>query len=92
MGDQGIGNSVTGKFVACFGFELVPSPEHRSSVLYAGCRKGQTPCPIRLLMPIEPTKIAGLLNFRFAAGSMTKWGSVSCQMRTVTVTIQISQR
>jgi hypothetical protein len=33
-------------------------------------------------MPIEPTKIAGLLNFRFAAGSMAKWGSVSSQLQT----------
>jgi len=43
-------------------------------------------------MPIEPTKIAGLLNFRFAAGSMAKWGSVSCHERTVTVTIQFDLR
>jgi hypothetical protein len=27
------------------------------------------------LMPIEPTKIARLSNFRFAAGSMATWGS-----------------
>src|ERR1019366_2032240 len=67
-------------------------PEHRSSVLYAGCRKGQTPCPIRLLMPIEPTQIAGLLNFRFAAGSVAKWGSASCQKQVIDHVMQRTPR